>query len=227
MDYHHTFPHLFTFPVTLDSADANLRAFADGTPLDDAGVVHLTQAAPIRDVLTPAACYHLYVRHQGVAFKQARYFTTRNVCFRRETHYEPLRRQWSFNMREIVCIGGEAEVQAFLATMHQRADELFNAIRLPIAWQNATDPFFNPSRSAKFIAQKLSPVKFEMTLPDNLAIGSTNFHRNYFGDAFKMEHGGQPAFTGCIAFGLERWLFAWISTFGPDPSGWPNIEGAG
>src|SRR5438874_9913215 len=33
------------------------------------------------------------------------YVTTRAACFRRESYYRPLQRQWSFSMREIVCLG--------------------------------------------------------------------------------------------------------------------------
>src|SRR5207247_2179199 len=95
-------------------------------------------------------------------------------------------------------------------------------IDLPIAWQNATDPFFDPSRNPKFLAQKLDPVKTEMVFGGELAIGSINFHRNFFGETFGIRREGEPAFSGCVAFGLERWLFALLRRFGPDESAWPS-----
>jgi hypothetical protein len=143
------------------------------------------------------------------------------TCWRREEHYSPLRRQWSFTMREIVRIGAMDEVKEMLAAERERLERFFAAIDLPISWQAASDPFFDPSRNPKFLAQRLDPVKTEMIFGDGLAIGSINFHRNYFGEAFGIARGGEAAFSGCVAFGLERWLYAFLSRFGPDVRRWP------
>ena len=100
----------------------------------------------------------------------------------------------------------------------------FTAIGLPICWQPACDPFFNPSKSAKYLAQRLDPVKTEMVVGDDLAIGSVNFHRNYFGEAFGITRAGDDAFSGCVAFGIDRWIRAFIASFGPDEGSWPALE---
>jgi hypothetical protein len=92
-----------------------------------------------------------------------------------------------------------------------------------VRWQAATDPFFNPSSNPKYLAQRLDPVKTEMVYGGDLAIGSVNFHRNYFGETFAIERGGEPAFSGCVAFGLERWLYAFTDHFGPNPTDWPAL----
>ena len=102
IDWFRSFPQLATFPACLAEDDANLARFTDGQPVDAEGTIHPTALAPIRDVLTPAACYHLYDHHAGQSFDGPRYFTTRNTCFRREVEYVPLERQWSFSMRVIV-----------------------------------------------------------------------------------------------------------------------------
>jgi hypothetical protein len=73
---------------------------------------------------------------------------------------------------------------------------------------------------------KLFPVKeefvFRSTSDDpGLAIGSVNFHRNFFGERCEIGLAdGSAAFSGCAAFGLERWLAALQATFGPN---WDNI----
>jgi hypothetical protein len=232
LDYFHSFPHLVTFPVALDPAEENLRRFVALGPLCDDGVVQLTTCSPTRDVLTPAACYHFYILHQGQSLTAPRYLTTRATCFRRETCYAPLRRQWSFSMREIVCIGTADEVKIFLQSYQARLDRFFTANGLAITWEQATDPFFQPASSPKFLAQKLDPIKTEMVFPvapsaanpsGKLAIGSINFHRNYFGEAFGITRDGHEAFTGCVAFGLERWLFAFLTQFG-DAAHWSNFK---
>jgi seryl-tRNA synthetase len=224
LDYFRSFPHLVTFPVVLDPAEENLKRFSEGAPIDSDGLVRMTTMAPIRDVLTPAACYHFYVQFQGERLEAPRYVTTRATCFRREAFYSPLERQWSFSMREIVCIGTADEVKQFLKQFQDRVDLFFTRIGLPVEWKDATDPFFNPSRNPKYVLQKLDPVKTEMVYKTDLAIGSINFHRNYFGEAFQISREGKEAFSGCVAFGVERWIYAVLNQFGPDESHWPSFD---
>lgn len=226
LDYFQNFPHLITIPVVLDADPDNLQAFAN-EPCGCDGSLALPRLEPVQDVLTPAACYHFYLNLEGQTLAAPRYLTTRASCFRRETHYLPLQRQWSFSMREIVCIGTAQEVQDFLGRMQETVQGFFQEIDLPIRWENATDPFFNPSKNPKFLMQKLEPVKTEMISETDLAIGSVNFHRNYFGDAFRIQRDGQEAFSGCVAFGLERWLYAFFVRYGKDLAQWPALNTGG
>jgi len=142
LDYFRSFPQLVTFPAVLDASETNLKSFAEGEPLDSQGCVHLTALDSVRNVLTPAACYHFYVLFQGQTLEEPRYVTTRATCFRRENHYLPLERQWNFSMREIVCIGSSDEVKSFLARYREKVDAFFRSVNLPIQWDAATDPFF-------------------------------------------------------------------------------------
>jgi hypothetical protein len=66
-------------------------------------------------------------------------------------------------------------------------------------------------------------VKTEMVFGGSLAIGSVNLHRDYFGEAFEIRREGRDAWSGCIAFGVERWLHAILTRFGPEPAGWPAL----
>jgi seryl-tRNA synthetase len=232
LDYFGSFPHLVTFPVTLDPAEDNLRRFVADGPLGPSGEVRLARAAPIRDALTPAACYHFYVQSRGDTLTAPRHLTTRATCFRREACYAPLERQWSFSMREIVCMGTAEEVQAFLSRYRARIDRFFRAAGLDVAWTQASDPFFRPASNPKYLVQKLEPIKTEMVLPipaspanpgGQLAIGSVNFHRSYFGEAFGIRRGSADAFSGCVAFGVERWVYAFLLRFGPDERSWSDL----
>jgi len=38
-----------------------------------------------------------------------------------------------------------------------------------------------------------------------------------------MRRNGEAAFSGCVAFGVERWLYAFLSRFGPDERSWPSV----
>ena len=226
LDYFKSFPHMATFACNLDRDPDNLGTFARSAGVDVQGAVALTRLAPVTDVLTPAACYHIYVDLAGQVLPAFRTVTTRATCFRREDHYTPLERQWSFGMREVVGLGSSEDVKAFLERGRSRVDRFVAALGLSVAWTPATDPFFDMSRNPKFLAQKLDPVKTEMIHQGRLAVGSINFHRNFFGETFGIEHAGEPAFSGCIAFGLERWIRAVLDVHGPDAAAWPDIEAA-
>jgi hypothetical protein len=221
VNYFRSFPQHATFPVQLDPAHGNLRAFADQDALDAEGRVRLTRTLPPAEVLTPAACYHVYPHLAGTELPEARHVTLFATCFRREREYRPLRRQWAFSMREIVCLGSLSEVEGFLAATRGRAQDLIGRWGLPLAWQQASDPFFDPKKNPKALAQRLDPVKHELVFGGDLAIASVNLHRNYFGEAFGITRSGEPAFSGCVAFGLERWIHAVLAHFGPEPGDWP------
>ena len=220
--YLRSFPHLATFPVALDPCEEELRSFAHGDTCGG-GEVRLSATAPVREVLTPAACYHLYPRLEGRALEGPVLWTTNARCYRREAWYRPLERQWCFSMREIVCVGSEAEVQEFLDAFRRRLERLFAELDLGVRFEAATDPFFEPERSPGYVMQKAAVLKTEMVLGDELAIGSLNSHRDHFGRIFKITRDGQPASSGCVAFGLERWLYALLQRYGPEGP-WPELE---
>ncbi len=224
LDYFRSFPHLATFPVTLDRHEDNLEAFAEGGRCSESGAVELTALAPAEHVLTPAACYHVYIELEDEALDAPRYITTRATCFRNEDKYMPLERQWNFSMREIVCLGTAAEVEHFLTRCTDVIDRFATEIGLPVTWADATDPFFSPASNPKYLFQKLEPVKRELVFGADLAIASTNFHRDYFGEAFAITRDGENACSGCVAFGMERWLAAFMEAYGPSLENWPRFE---
>lgn len=221
-----SFPHQVTFPVTLDPADANLGSFADGPIVDADGRVVLTRTAPVDTVLTPAACYHIYAGHQGERLTGPLYLTTRNTCFRREPHYQPLQRQWSFSMREIVCLGTSLETEAFLDTARAMLHRFAKLVGLALDWIPAADPFFRPHSDPGSLMQRIEPVKHEATYAGALALASANLHHDHFGAAFDITRDGAPAGSACLAFGLERWLYALTDRHGPDPACWPDVTAA-
>ena len=184
-----------------------------------------TLAAPLAGgadaLLSPAACYHFYVQLQGRDVPATALHTACATCFRREERYEPLRRQWAFSMREIVCIGSAAEVRDFLWGVRAQLTAWCAAIDLPFEWRHATDPFFKTDGNPRYVAQRLVPLKHEAVFGDTLALGSANFHHDFFGRTYGFSHGGEAAYSGCVAFGLERWLFAFAARFGSRIERWP------
>jgi seryl-tRNA synthetase len=87
---------------------------------------------------------------------------------------------------------------------------------LGLATEIGADPFYEP-QSSRALMQQLFPQKEELVYQGSVAIGSVNFHRNFFGERCDIRTSdGQPAFTGCVAFGIERWLYALLDRFQND-----------
>jgi len=210
LDWLRSFPHLATLATTFDDPEAVAEGGARAL-------------APPAAVLTPAACFHVYGHLRGQVVTRPRHLTVQATCFRREAEYRPLERQWTFTMREVVAVGAGTDVAAFLAEARTAAEGLAADLGLDVAWAAATDPFFRPPSNPRYLMQLADPTKHELRLADGLAIASVNLHHDHFGRAFAVSlAGGAPATTGCLAFGLERWLAAVIRHHGLDPDGWPQ-----
>jgi seryl-tRNA synthetase len=221
VDYLGSFPHLATFALSLKETPENLQQFSNGERVNEKGELLLSELAPTKLLLTPATCYHFYIHHQNQELAEAKYVTATCHCFRREEYFKPLYRQSVFSMRELVCMGGMDEVMAYLERLRPLSEKLAKDLKLDIHFETASDPFFNPSKNPKALLQKLQPNKTEMIYKKELAIGSLNFHRNYFGQSFNITLKQESCFTACVAFGLHRWLFALIDTHGSKVKAWP------
>ncbi|MEO3786717.1 aminoacyl--tRNA ligase-related protein [Actinocorallia sp. B10E7] len=229
VDYLRSFPHQAVLATGLDPDDENLGRFTGSEVLEADGSVRLTDTVAVREILTPAACYHLYAAHADEELTGPLVLTTRNTCFRAEKEYVPLRRQWSFTMREVVCVGDREYVEHFHREAAQAAAALLEAAGLAVEWKAATDPFFRPESNVKHLMQLLDPTKLEAVYTardgSELAIGSLNLHYRYFGESFGIRYAGEPAFSCCLAFGVERWLYALTDRHGEDPARWPDLAG--
>lgn len=221
LDYLHSFPQHATFPQVLCCDDHNYQQFREGEIVSGNNRINVTEMDLPEAILTPAACYHFYIHWQNRALTETQVLTTKNTCYRNEKEYTPLERQWSFTMREIVCIGHEVHTVRFVEDMKKRLSALFDKLSFELEWQVATDPFFNPDNNPKHLMQKLQPSKHEMVFDNRLAVGSANYHRSYFGETFNITIGDSYAYSACISFGIERWLAAFLSHFGPNCCHWP------
>lgn len=183
--------------------------------------------APAGYALPSATCYAAYLHLAGRTLAGPARITAVGTCFRREDHYDGLRRLLGFSMREIVCVGDRDTVLDHITRSKARLAAFADRLGLPLAVEAATDPFFQKD-AARTLMQQLFPVKEEFVYGGTgdgdggsgggLAIASVNFHRNFFGERceIRLPDGG-PAFTSCVAFGLERWLAALRDRFGDAP----------
>jgi hypothetical protein len=95
--------------------------------------------------------------------------------------------------------------------------------------RTASDPFFvAPDAVAKTYFQLSSDTKYEISLvlpgEQRLAVGSLNYHSDFFGRAFDVKvEGAEYMHSVCVAFGLERWVYAFLCQHGNDVRRWPAV----
>ncbi|MFP5261325.1 MAG: aminoacyl--tRNA ligase-related protein [Blastocatellia bacterium] len=212
LDYFRNFPHLAL--VVSRIREENLQD--DYSAAGDIESISNSHMATGEYVLPSAACYNAYIFLRGTTLEEPTYITTVASCFRNEVEYKGLQRLWGFSMREIICVGPIEAVQSHLGEFKQRILQFANQIELPLNTQVATDPFYQ-TQSARTLMQQLFPVKEEFVYGESVAIASVNFHRNFFGERCSITMAnGQAAFSGCVAFGIERWIHALLEHFGGD-----------
>ncbi|MFK7803183.1 MAG: aminoacyl--tRNA ligase-related protein [Anaerolineae bacterium] len=211
-DYFRNFPHLGTVVSRINAGE--LEAYAAGEHSDSC--IPTGHLADGHFVLQPASCYNVYLHFEDSQFNEAKYITTNGHCFRNEKEYTRLTRLWGFHMREIVCIGSADEVKAHLVDGKQRILKIAEELDVTLTVEMATDPFFD-NQSKRKLMQKLFPVKEEFVTHDGVAIASCNYHRNFFGERCNINLAEDGfAHTGCVAFGIERWLHALLDRYGND-----------
>ena len=179
-------------------------------------------------VLTPAACYPVspVIAARGPLAEAGALVDVYSYCFRHEPSVDPCRMQM-FRMRELVRIGTAEAVLAFRAEWLERGAAFLAGLALPCATDLAHDPFFG--RAGKLMAegQRDQELKYEMLIPVTAETGPTacislNYHITHFSEIWPLRSAaGEPAHTGCVAFGIERLALALFRHHGLDPAGWP------
>lgn len=185
--------------------------------------------------LPPTMCYHTFGQYAGRVVDDGapHVVTARGKAFRFESRYSTtLERLWDFTIREIVFMGHKDDVVAarerFMRAVFAYVDELGLDGRAEVA----SDPFFcNTDTADRVWAQRLLELKYELRLAvaggRTISVGSFNFHDDFFGTSFGITRAdGMPISSGCVGFGLERLIYAFICQHGLDPAGWPGAIAA-
>lgn len=219
-DYYDNFPHLGLAATRLDPQ--RLGGLLAETPRPVAQMPTEVME-PTAFALPSAACYSVYLNLAGSELPaEGALRTTVGTCFRNEEHYQGLQRLLGFSMREIVCVGPEEVAKNHLLRAKDVVTKLCAQLGLDVRLEVATDPFFDKN-GGKAKMQRLFPVKEEFVV-DGLAIGSVNYHRNFFGERCDIRAGDDTAHTSCLAFGLERWVHALTARFGGTDAAVSAIE---
>ena len=230
-DYFRSFPQNVTFACHLIEDSERIEGFRarhhERDELDDRT---LSDLATPEVCLSPAVCYHVYNLNRGRTIPEGGLaYGVCGRCFRYESsNLGGLNRLWDFTMREVVFLGSRDDVLARReASIRQMADFL-ESHELAGEIRTASDPFFiAPDAPGKTYFQLSSETKYEVSLMlpdgDRLAVGSHNYHTDFFGRAFDVGVEGAGAMHSvCVAFGLERWVCAFLAQHGEDPGRWPE-----
>lgn len=231
-DYFRSFPNNVTFACHLAEDSEAIADFrARHQERDDLDERALGDMVTPEACLSPAVCYHVYHMNQDRTLPASGVtYGICGKCFRYESsNMASLRRLWDFTMREVVFLGGRDDVLAHRERSIEMMSRFLDEHRLAGEIRTASDPFFiAPDAVAKTYFQLSSETKYEISLmlPDDarLAVGSHNYHTDFFGRAFNVEvEGAGPMHSVCVAFGLERWVHAFLAQHGADPSRWPEV----
>ncbi|MDQ1024736.1 seryl-tRNA synthetase [Streptomyces umbrinus] len=232
-----SFPQFLVFAGRLhgelDSYKDFVEQVSGPTAAEDAGA---TVSRAVADhsthlgyTLSPAVCYHVYEQRAGKCLDADLVsVTARGRCFRHESRYHrSLERLWEFTMREVVFIGSDDHVTDARSSFMREVFAIVEELGLAGHAETASDPFFCNARTAEKIwTQRLMQLKYELILPvaggRSVAAVSFNAHGSALGEAFSIRTpDGEIAHTGCVAFGLERFAYAFVCQHGLHPSGWP------
>lgn len=224
--YLKSFPNLIGCVSCLEGSEAEIRAAADR---HGQGGDWTTSLQPADLVLTPASCYPVYpiAAERGPVPARGYRFDVACDCFRREPSPH-LDRLQSFRMREYVRVGTPEQVAAFRESWIVRAKEIADELRLPYTVEQASDPFFGRLGQIMAFSQLEQSLKFELLIPLRGAAAGTacmsfNYHREHFGTTWGLRLAdGEPAHTGCVAFGMDRLAVALFATHGEAIADWPQ-----
>lgn len=211
LNYFRNFPHLVLCACAVDCTAREIHGHRN----DDITLLDHAELQDAEFCLPPAACYNVYLSLRGQRLITPRHVTTVATCFRNEEYYDQLRRLRAFTLREIVCVGDGAAVKAHLQRFRAVTLEFLSQLGLPIQTEHASDPFFDKTGTAARAA-RIFPTKEEVLYRGQLAIASLNYHRRFFGERCEIGYGDEVAHTGCVGFGLERWIQALTEHFGAD-----------
>ncbi|MBT9290339.1 amino acid--[acyl-carrier-protein] ligase [Prosthecodimorpha staleyi] len=223
--YLKSFPNLLGCVCALHGTE---REILDAVTRFDRGGTWTDALSPADLVLSPAACYPVYpiVAERGPLPAGGLVFDVAADCFRHEPS-KHLDRLQSFRMREYVMIGAPDDVAAFRERWMERAQGIARDLGLTFRVDTASDPFFGRVGQIKAVSQVQQALKFELLVPlrseeSPTACMSFNYHREHFGVTWDIKDAnGEPAHTGCVAFGMDRLAVALFHTHGTDLARWP------
>jgi seryl-tRNA synthetase len=234
--YVSTFPQHVMFVTRLHN---DIDVYCGARETLSAGELDERLLASCRNIdymLPPTMCFHTFSQYRGRVIPRGgvHVVSARGKAFRYEAGYATtLERLWDFTIREMVFFGTREEVLAAREQTMAAMLRFLDSLGVSGWCEVGNDPFFGDDHSPDRVwSQRIMGLKYELRLlvggDRSIAVGSFNFHNDLFGTSFGITHeDGGPVWSGCIGFGLERLVYAFVCQFGADEQDWPEAVRAG
>lgn len=177
--------------------------------------------------LSPSACFHTYIEYRNKTLDDNTVVTFNQNVFRNEGRFcwDDYGRLMDYHVREIVLIGTEKFVADTRKAILEETRKFVEKIGMYGEIATACDPFVIPTMQKYKKLQMQEKSKYELKLrcsdEKKLACASFNFHGESFTHPFKIRvNDATPTITGCVGFGIERWVLAYLAQFGTNVNNW-------
>jgi len=178
--------------------------------------------------LSPSACFHTYIQYKNKVLSSPKIISFTQNVFRNEgrLNYSDFGRLRDYHVREIVFIGDTHYVECNRRLLLDKTITFLKDLDLDGDISVASDPFILPKMQKFKKIQLEEKSKYELHLYCNehkkISVASFNLHGKAFTDPFHIKvKGVTNCQTGCIGFGIERWILAFLSQYGFQTENWP------
>lgn len=179
--------------------------------------------------LSPSACFHSYCEYEDKVIADKQIVTFTQSVFRNEGrfNFSEFGRLLDYHVKEIVFFGDQEYIFDMTNKAIQKVIELISRWDLKGKITTASDSFVIPKLQKFKKIQLLEANKYELRLNYNtnqmLSVASFNIHGTAFTEPFNIEiKNCDNAVTGCIGFGLERWVLVFLKQYGENVGNWPR-----
>lgn len=179
-------------------------------------------------VLSPSACFYVYERYKDTVFKDNTSLTFLQNVFRNEKDKNnEFGRLRDYHVREIVFVGSEEYVDTSINRMINQTSRFMVELGLKGDIESATDLFITPNMNRYKLIQMHNKAKYELRLEyDNnrdISVASFNRHGKTFSHTFNIGVSGvENVVSGCIGYGIERFVMAFLSQYGCNVENMPR-----
>ncbi|MEK3907279.1 MULTISPECIES: aminoacyl--tRNA ligase-related protein [Oceanobacillus] len=179
--------------------------------------------------LRPCLCYFAYNDREDQSLSdELEVVSSFGQCFRHENNHQisPYRSR-DFNMYEIIYLGCKEKVTETRDHLLEEVIKLFDQLGLKGKVETANDPFFMKEDRNKIAYQRAGERKYELIFSPNkeisYSVASFNLCDHVITESFNIStNKGDLAYSGCTAFGVERWVQAIVYTYGTNRQQWPE-----
>lgn len=226
-EYFETFPHHIMFESVMKNNISTIDRFAKNGIKDESIFDEMKRP---QNVLRTAACMPIYVflENAKITPEKPKLFLVSGKCFRNEgNNVKELSRLNEFYMKEYVLVGLPEQTKTFIEEAKKLWDFWYDTFHLNCKSETACDSFFASNYKKLRVFQLMGDSKqeFKLSVPadsEYVSCSSANFHRSHFTKIYNITNGetGALCHSACIAFGIDRLAYAFLSQKGLDISKW-------